>query len=122
MIELTQKDFILSGKKLKVNNKLFKQMGGMVVFKADWCGHCRRLLPELEEVSSNTGRLYPIVIVDADKNPQIIQKANIQGFPTVKFVDKHGYIKSDYSGGRTASDILEAICSNNGSKGAFCKY
>lgn len=122
MIELSQKDFSIEGNKLKSNKNIFKQMGGMIVFKADWCGHCRRLLPELEEVSSNTGQLYPIVIIDADKNPQLVKKAGINGFPTVKFVNKQGYIKSDYSGGRTASDILEAICSNNGNKGAFCKY
>lgn len=122
MIELKQSDFIVDGKTIKCNKPIFKQMGGMIVFKADWCGHCQRLLPELHEVSANTGQLYPIAIIDADKNPKLVEAAKIRGFPTVKFINKSGVIMSAYEGGRSASDILEAICEKNGSKGAFCKF
>lgn len=101
---------------------MFNQMGGMIVFKADWCGHCQRLLPELKKVNDITGLLYPIVLIDADKSPKLAEKAGVKGFPTVKFINSKGYIQSDYKGGRTSSDILEVICSKNGNKEAFCKF
>lgn len=122
LTELDQNDFTIQKGQIKYNKPIFKQMGGIIVFKADWCGHCKRLLPELQQLSNSTGLLYPITLIDADKNSDLVSKAGIQGFPTIKFVNNKGILKSAYEGARTASDILEAICDSKGSKGSFCTF
>ena len=77
VIELSQADF--NGK--TVNRA--KGSGGLVIFKADWCGHCKRTMPELEKVYSMVGSVFPVYKVDADKHPGLVRRMGVDGFPTI---------------------------------------
>lgn len=77
-----------------------------VDFYAPWCGHCKRLSPELDKAAAALAELEkPIVIakVDADKYRRIGDKYEIDGFPTLKLF-MHG-VPVDYNGPRKA-DLL----------------
>lgn len=87
-----------------------RDTGGMVMVKADWCGHCKRALPELEKVSSLTGAAFPIYKIDADKNKELTSAMGVNGFPTILFVERDGKISTKYEGGRESRQILDKIC------------
>lgn len=77
-----------------------------VDFYAPWCGHCKRLSPELDAAAALLAELEkPIVIakVDADKYRRLGDKYEIDGFPTLKLF-MHG-VPVDYNGPRKA-DLL----------------
>ncbi|KAI4388813.1 hypothetical protein MLD38_001108 [Melastoma candidum] len=77
-----------------------------VDFYAPWCGHCKRLSPELDAAAKVLASLKePIVIakVDADKYSKLAIKHDIDGFPTLK-IFANG-VPTDYYGPRK-SDLL----------------
>lgn len=77
-----------------------------VDFYAPWCGHCKRLSPELDKAAPMlSGLKKPVVIakIDADKYRRIGNKYDIDGFPTLKMF-MNG-VPTDYNGPRKA-DLL----------------
>ncbi|CAH9124897.1 unnamed protein product [Cuscuta epithymum] len=77
-----------------------------VDFYAPWCGHCKRLAPELDKAAPALAELkQPIVIakVNADKYRSLASKYDIDGYPTLKMF-LHG-VPTDYYGPRE-SDLL----------------
>ncbi|KAJ3671679.1 hypothetical protein LUZ60_007758 [Juncus effusus] len=80
----------------------------LVDFYAPWCGHCKRLSPQLDSAAPVLARLNePIYIakLDADKYRKLASKYEIDGFPTLKlFV--HGE-PIEYTGPRKAELIVK---------------
>ena len=78
------------------------------LYYADWCGHCRTFKPEWENLKTTLDKLGVSHNEYEDgTNKDDIQNAKVQGFPTIRIkVDKDEY---DYSGPRTAPDILNFI-------------
>ncbi|XP_071716148.1 protein disulfide-isomerase 5-2-like [Rutidosis leptorrhynchoides] len=75
-------------------------------FYAPWCGHCKRLSPELDKAAPMlSGLKKPVVIakINADKYSRVASKYEIDGFPTLK-IFMHG-VPTDYHGPRKA-DLL----------------
>jgi thiol-disulfide isomerase/thioredoxin len=108
MKELFTKDIQKHQGKFYVKKK--PETGGMVIIKADWCGHCKRALPELVQVSKLTGSIFQIYKLDADKNKDIVNSMGITGFPTIRFIETDGQITQDYKGARDSKSILDEIC------------
>ncbi|RVW74634.1 Protein disulfide-isomerase 5-2 [Vitis vinifera] len=78
----------------------------LVDFYAPWCGHCKRLAPELDAAAPVLASLKePIVIakVNADKFTRLAVKYDIDGFPTLKLFIRG--VPMDYYGPRKA-DLL----------------
>ncbi|ONK77478.1 uncharacterized protein A4U43_C02F6950 [Asparagus officinalis] len=78
----------------------------LVDFYAPWCGHCKKLSPELDVAAPTlAGLKEPIVIakVNADKYSKLGAKYEIDGYPTLKLF-MHG-VPVDYYGPRKA-DLL----------------
>ncbi|XP_004250404.2 protein disulfide-isomerase 5-2 [Solanum lycopersicum] len=106
-----QQQFAIDGKVLELDESNFEAAIStfdymFVDFYAPWCGHCKRLSPELDKASANLAVLkQPIVIakVDADKYSRLASKYEIDGFPTLK-IFMHG-VPTDYYGPRKA-DLL----------------
>lgn len=75
------------------------------------CGHCKRMKPNYisaaEELEAE-GMKKCLAMVDCTENPDLTQKYNIQGFPTVKLF-KNGVLVADYNGKRTAEDIKQFV-------------
>ena len=84
--------------------------GGMLLVKNDWCMHCRKLAPILEQVSKKLGKAFPIVKLDGDSNNAIVQALGVEGFPTIFYVERDGLISKRYEGERSDGAFLQAIC------------
>ncbi len=61
----------------------------LVKFGADWCGPCRRLDPELDELGHH-GKVA-IVRVDVTKHQQLAQHYRVSGIPHL-FLFQHGAV------------------------------
>merc|ERR1711916_282650 len=94
-----------------------------VEFYAPWCGHCKRLTPEYEIVGDAFARTPEVVVakVDADAHRSLGSRFGVTGFPTLKFFSKGSTEPTDYSGGRTAEDLVTYINDNSGTRAAIKK-
>ncbi|KAG4984025.1 hypothetical protein JHK87_028774 [Glycine soja] len=78
----------------------------LVDFYAPWCGHCKRLSPELDAAAPVLATLKePIIIakVDADKHTRLAKKYDVDAYPTILLFN-HG-VPTEYRGPRKA-DLL----------------
>ncbi|XP_076901479.1 protein disulfide-isomerase 5-2-like [Bidens hawaiensis] len=104
-------EFDINGKVLELDESNFEAAISafdfiFVDFYAPWCGHCKRLSPELDKAAPLlSGLKKPVVIakIDADKYSRIASKYEIDGFPTLK-IFMNG-VPTDYRGPRK-SDML----------------
>lgn len=93
-----------------VNLEAFENQNGpcLAVFKAEWCGHCKRLMPEIQKLQQENVENVNLVIIDSDQQPQLIKEHGIQGFPSIRFYPNGLGNKSDYedyNGERTAQSL-----------------
>jgi len=82
----------------------------LVEFFAPWCGHCQRLAPEWSKAASELKGKVKVAALDATQHQQMASQFGVQGYPTIKYFPAGTKTKSsaeDYSGGRTASDIVQ---------------
>mmetsp|Transcript_37689 Transcript_37689/g.95417 ORF Transcript_37689/g.95417 Transcript_37689/m.95417 type:complete len:186 (-) Transcript_37689:135-692(-) len=57
----------------------------VVDFYADWCGPCKMLVPELEEVARRLQGKVKIIKIDSDAEPELASKYRIEALPTLLF-------------------------------------
>ena len=55
----------------------------LVDFFATWCGPCRMMTPELEQLKQELGASIRILKVDVDNNPRVARQFEVQGVPTL---------------------------------------
>ncbi|KAK4433625.1 protein disulfide-isomerase 5-2 [Sesamum alatum] len=107
----SQDQFELDGKLLELDDSNFDTAISnfdyiLVDFYAPWCGHCKRLAPQLAKAAHIlAGLKQPIVVakVDADKHRELASKHDIRGYPTLKIFVRG--VPTDYYGPRKA-DLL----------------
>jgi thiol-disulfide isomerase/thioredoxin len=61
--------------------KDFLNVGGLVMVFAEWCGHCKNMMPALEEASNMPSTR--IGKFDGTKDQKFMQEQAIRGFPTI---------------------------------------
>ena len=82
----------------------------LVEFFAPWCGHCKNLAPQWEKAASELKGKVKLGALDATVHTTKAGEYQVQGYPTIKFFGggrKTRNSAEDYTGGRTASDIVE---------------
>ena len=74
-----------SGDALNLSN-LLKDGDWMVLYYADWCGHCQTMKPEWHKVVNKMKKNNNVNIAEIESNhiDNLIAKPKIQGFPTIK--------------------------------------
>ena len=64
----------------------------MILFYAPWCGHCKTLMPDWDQLYEKynkkqmNGKVINIVKINCEENEQIAQQYDIQGYPTIKLL------------------------------------
>jgi len=101
IVGLSNADFNQSGNLVDTN------ISGLVLFQADWCGHCKVLKPVWEEVSKNY-TVYKVDCTDRNLHSELTKTLGLKGFPTI-YVFQKGAKQAEYSGGRSADDIKNYI-------------
>ena len=100
--------------KYKYHNlkKIDNQKGGdiskeIILFKANWCGHCQNFMPTWDKLSTNFKDKYNFTKYDGDINTNEVSEYKINGFPTI--IVKKGNELYEYTGKNTYESVLNFI-------------
>ena len=80
----------------------------LVLHHADWCGHCRAMMPEYEKLGDNVGNVPVTKVVGS------AGRSDVNGFPTIRLYQGDKFV--EYRGRRTAEDIQQWVKSQNQSE------
>ena len=76
-------------------------------FWAPWCGPCRLIAPEVEQIASERSDIR-VAKVNVDENPDLASKFRVYSIPTLA-VMKNGRVVSQTSGFCYKDDILSML-------------
>lgn len=54
----------------------------LMEFYADWCPHCQKMMPIVEELRVIEGDKINIVQIEGDQNPDLMEKYHVRSYPT----------------------------------------
>jgi len=83
----------------------------LIMFYAPWCGHCKNMKPEYARAAqelTDAGVSHVLATVDATQEPQLANRFNVKGYPTIKFF-RRGKEVETYNGGRKSKDFVSYI-------------
>eukprot|EP01060_Flectonema_neradi_P018602 TRINITY_DN2546_c0_g1_i2.p1 TRINITY_DN2546_c0_g1~~TRINITY_DN2546_c0_g1_i2.p1 ORF type:complete len:596 (+),score=131.96 TRINITY_DN2546_c0_g1_i2:72-1859(+) len=83
--------------------------GMLVLLHAPWCGHCKRVMPTFKTLAEDLRQLRSkilITTVDATVEKTLSRRFNVNGYPTIIYVGKHGD-SVEYSGDRSLDSLTE---------------
>ena len=96
--------------KLK-SSKLDKKLNSLVLFHAEWCGHCRKFMPIWDALSklipNSIINMVKISCVEKGKECEAIKE--IKGYPTIIFVDMKNNKTITFVGQRNPESVIEFI-------------
>lgn len=100
-----------SEKDLNKFNKMVKKGKMLVVFVANWCGHCQHLKPiwfqmEKKIKKNKCVKKGIIAMIYSDYKDRVNVSSNCNGFPTIRMY-KDGQILKDWDGDWTSKNELE---------------
>lgn len=84
----------------------------LVLFHAEWCGHCKNFMPTWNEAKTSL-QSSDVVLKDfeADTNKEVMKENQVSSFPTLKLFKKNGEVV-EYEGERTLEALGEFIEKN----------
>ncbi|GER49179.1 protein disulfide-isomerase [Striga asiatica] len=119
--ESESKEFVVTLDHSNFTDFVAKHKFVVVEFYAPWCGHCKKLAPEVqyEKAASVLSLLDPPVVVakvDAsdEQNKVLAKEFEISGYPTLKILRNGGSVIKDYKGPRDADGIVAYLKKQSG--------
>jgi thiol-disulfide isomerase/thioredoxin len=79
----------------------------VILFKADWCGHCKHFKPTWEKISETYNKKFNFVVYDADNQREKFEEYKVDAFPTV--LVKNGSNVVPYDGDRSFGDFNDFL-------------
>lgn len=67
----------------------------LVLFYANWCGHCKKMKPDWDTASQEVGNEKMIKVDVGEGTPEqkkVMKKYDIQGFPTILVFENGEYV------------------------------
>ena len=78
-----------------INTKLNDNDVIIIFFYTEWCPYCRTAKPEwnnfksyIDNINNTNNYKVKLLSIDCDKKPDIAEKYNIEGYPTIKLIYK----------------------------------
>jgi thioredoxin 1 len=94
------------------DQKVTEAQGLVIVdFSANWCGPCKRMLPELEATAAEFVGKATFLKVDVDESPEIAMRYGVQGIPNLTFL-KGGQVVDVLIGAMPKSAIADRVRKN----------
>ncbi|CAJ1869196.1 unnamed protein product [Sphenostylis stenocarpa] len=92
-------------------NEVGKDRAALVEFYAPWCGHCKRLAPEYEQLGASFKKTKSVLIakVDCDEHKSVCSKYGVSGYPTIQWFAKGSLVPKKYEGARTAEALAAFV-------------
>jgi protein disulfide-isomerase A6 len=92
--------------------------GAFVEFFAPWCGHCKKLAPDWEQLGAQFEGSKDVIIgkVDADAHKELGSRFDVHGYPTLKWFPKGSTTPEDYQGGRGLDELAAFVTQKSGAK------
>lgn len=87
------------------------KLPSLLYFTAEWCTFCQ----QMEIAAFSDSRVMKLadnfvcILVDADKEGQVCQQFDVEGFPTIVFVSPEGRLLHRVEGKQSASNLTLAL-------------
>lgn len=100
--------------KCKCHEFFMKKNPVFVFIYVDWCGHCKRLKPVMNEVISyyENNPNIDVIKINGEEDKTLINKLNVNSYPTLMFFPT-GIIRKElsitYNGPRTTKAIKDFL-------------
>ena len=111
-----------SGDALNLSN-LLKDGDWMVLYYAEWCGHCQTMKPEwnkvVKKLKKNNNNVN-IAEIESNHIDKLVNKPTIQGFPTIKMYN-NGKEVANFEDERVANK-MENFAIHNSKKSKHIKH
>jgi len=99
--------------------KEFSPSGGLmypslVFVHVDWCGHCQRAKPLMEQLSSRLGTSLPVVAINGDTYKDFIRTnlGNVTSYPTILYLNTLGQT-TRFEGERSMRTLMDFVCTES---------
>ena len=113
MVNYYSKYLKYKNKYILAKQKALKQSGGgdekvdIMLFKAEWCGHCTRFTSVWKEMEKKYNKKYNFISYDSDKNKKDLENWGVTAFPTI--ILRKGDLASEYFGDRVEPALIDFI-------------
>jgi len=81
----------------------------LIEFYAPWCGHCKQLTPIWDKLGEKYKDDESILIGKMDSTVNELEDIKVQGFPTIKLIQKETNKIIDYNGERTLEGFVKFL-------------
>ncbi|HEX6963885.1 MAG TPA: thioredoxin family protein [Lacipirellula sp.] len=88
-----------------------RQQPCLVFFTADWCTYCKRMEETTfcDPAVVQSASQFVCVLVDADAEPEVCQRLQVSGYPTVELVSPTGTSLGRMTGWQPAPRFLHSL-------------